>query len=171
VLWRCLRYGATYSCSWSRFGKPPAKVDVASRGDAVVLRFHARGVGQEQHVRLTWSRITFGWRPWWRCACGRRAAKLYLGHGDTAFRCRACHNLAFLSQARPAQAAVIRAVAAHRRLGGSGNLLDPFPGRPKGMHRQTFWRLQAAALAAEERVVALELDWLRTRFGVTLGPP
>jgi hypothetical protein len=39
------------------------------------------------------------------------------------------------------------------------------------MHRRTYGRLQAAALAAEERMVALEIDWLRTRYGVTLGPP
>jgi hypothetical protein len=57
------------------------------------------------------------------------------------------------------------------RLDGSGNLLDPFPKRPKGMHWRTYRRLQAAALAAEERMVALEVDWLRSHYGVTLGPP
>ena len=39
------------------------------------------------------------------------------------------------------------------------------------MHLRTYDRLRAAALAAEGRMVALEIDWLRTRFGVTLGPP
>jgi hypothetical protein len=39
------------------------------------------------------------------------------------------------------------------------------------MHRRTYDRLRAAAIAAEERMVALEIDWLRTRYGVILGPP
>jgi hypothetical protein len=65
---------------------------------------------------------------------------------------------------------ITRAVAARMRLGGSGNLLDLFPDKPRGMHRRTYGRLQAAAIAAEERMVALDLDWLRTRYGVTLGP-
>jgi hypothetical protein len=39
------------------------------------------------------------------------------------------------------------------------------------MHLRTYDRLRAAAMAAEERMIALEIDWPRTRFGVTLGPP
>jgi hypothetical protein len=38
------------------------------------------------------------------------------------------------------------------------------------MHWRTYGRLLAAAMAAEERMVALEVDWLRTHSGVTLGP-
>jgi len=29
----------------------------------------------------------------------------------------------------------------HRRLGGSANLIEPFPEKPKGMHHKTYWRL------------------------------
>ena len=40
------------------------------------------------------------------------------------------------------------------------------------MHRQTYYRLLDKAMAAEERMAALELDWLRVRCpGVTLGRP
>jgi hypothetical protein len=28
-------------------------------------------------------------------------------------------------------------------------MLDPFPERPKGLHRSTYWRLMARAVAAE----------------------
>jgi hypothetical protein len=166
-----LLYGRDFCCSWSHLGRPLATIDVAPRGDVVVLRFSVRGAAQEQHVRLAWTRCPFGWRPWFRCGCGSRCAKLFLGSGDTAFACRACHSLVYRSQSEsPAQRAITRAVAARTRLGGSGNLLDPLPEKPRGMHRRTFCRLQAAAIAAEERMLALDLDWLRTRYGVTLGP-
>ena len=40
------------------------------------------------------------------------------------------------------------------------------------MHRQTYYRWLEKAIAAQERLLALELDWMRTRCtGVTLGPP
>jgi hypothetical protein len=32
------------------------------------------------------------------------------------------------------------------------------------MHRVTYWRLLHAAIAAQERSLGLELDWLRTRY-------
>jgi hypothetical protein len=39
------------------------------------------------------------------------------------------------------------------------------------MHRRTYYRLLDEAIAAQERMVALDRDLLRTRYGVTLGPP
>jgi hypothetical protein len=57
------------------------------------------------------------------------------------------------------------------RLGGSTNLLDPLPCKPPRMHRLTYWRLLNAAMAAQERSLALDREWLRTRYGITLGPP
>jgi hypothetical protein len=38
------------------------------------------------------------------------------------------------------------------------------------MHWRTYGRLRDAAKAAEYRTLALDLDWLRTRFGVKLEP-
>ena len=57
------------------------------------------------------------------------------------------------------------------QLGGGPSLLDPFPSRPPRMHRQTYNRLLVKTIAAQEREIALDLDWLRTRYGVILGPP
>jgi hypothetical protein len=129
---------------------------------------------------LTWTRCHFGGaRPWLRCSgcpdgrgCGRRVAKLYLAIASV-FACRRCHGLGYRSQLEsPEHRAITKAQKLRVRLGGSGNLLDPFPGRPPRMHRRTYYRRLAAAIAAEERMVALDLDWLRTRCpGVTLGPP
>jgi hypothetical protein len=47
------------------------------------------------------------------------------------------------------------------RLGGSANLAEPFPERPRGMHRRTFYRLFNKAAEAQERSQALELEYLR----------
>jgi hypothetical protein len=50
------------------------------------------------------------------------------------------------------------------QLGGSANLLEPFPERPRGMHRLTYYRLSARAMAAQERVLALEIDHMRRYY-------
>lgn len=50
---------------------------------------------------------TGGRRPWFRCPCGRRVAKLYVG-ADHRFACRRCLGLTYASQ---------RDVPRHRHLG------------------------------------------------------
>jgi hypothetical protein len=45
------------------------------------------------------------------------------------------------------------------RLGGSANLLERFPKKPRGMHRLTYHRLFHKAMAAQERSIALESDY------------
>jgi hypothetical protein len=57
-----------------------------------------------------------------------------------------------LSYASQQQTALHRGLEQSRkirmRLGGSADLLEPFPAKPKGMHRRTFQRLRARAEAA-----------------------
>ena len=60
----------------------------------------------------------------------------------------------------PRHRAISRAQKLRMRLGGSANLLEPFPERPRGMHRITYYRLSAKAMAAQERSIALEIDHL-----------
>jgi hypothetical protein len=50
------------------------------------------------------------------------------------------------------------------RLGGSANLLKPFPERPRGMHRRTFYKLFNKAAEAQERCQALEVEYLHRRY-------
>ncbi len=94
-----------------------------------------------------------GQRPWFVCPvycngryCGRRAAILY-GAGEL-FACRRCYGLSYASQQ---QTALHRGLGQARkirmRLGGSADLLEPFPQKPRGMHRRTFLRLRARAAA------------------------
>jgi hypothetical protein len=50
------------------------------------------------------------------------------------------------------------------RLGGRANLFKQFPKKPRGMHRWTYYRLSAKAMAAQERSIALDSDYLRRRY-------
>ena len=82
-----------------------------------------------------------------------------------------CHDLAYASQSETqVHRAITRVQKLRMRLGGSANLLDPFPGRPRGMHWRTYRRLRVAARAAEYLMVALDIEWLRKHFDVTLDP-
>ena len=126
----------------------------------------------EQCVPLVWTRCHFGGaRPWFRCVayvggrlCGRRVAKLYLCE-TPVFACRQRRGLAYASQSEnPRYRAISRAQKIRMRLGGSANLLKPFPKRPRGMHRWTYYRLFAKAMAAQERSIALELEYMRRHY-------
>jgi hypothetical protein len=129
--------------------------------DAVVLNYRAdssgsgelKSVQQRVPIRLTACHLG-GQRSWFVCSvhsngryCGRRAAILY-GAGEL-FACRRCYGLSYASQQ---QTALHRGLEQARKirigLGGSADLLERFPTKPKGMHRRTFQRLRARAEAA-----------------------
>ena len=64
----------------------------------------------------------------------------------------------------PRYRAIGRAQKLRMRLGGSANLRKPFPKKPRGMHRWTYYRLSAKAMAAHERLLALEIDHIRRHY-------
>jgi hypothetical protein len=95
-------------------------------------------------VSLDWTACNFGGeRPWFVCpsvGCSRRVAVLY-GPGRY-FLCRHCYELAYQSQRDNAmERALLKAQAIRKRLGGSANMMEPFPEKPKGMHWSTYDRL------------------------------
>lgn len=94
-----------------------------------------------------------GERRWFMCdECGKRAAVLY----GFPLACRTCQGLAYPSQRETERdRGLRRARKARERIGGSGNLLDPFPARPKGMHERTYSRLWAASIQAEQATLSL----------------
>src|SRR5581483_5596612 len=93
-------------------------------------------------------------------ACGRRVAKLY-GPG-TYFLCRHCYDLRYSSQReQPMERARERTQAIRVRLGGTANLTQPFPPKPKGMHWRTYHRLRREAEEAEHRYTMGLMAWLR----------
>jgi hypothetical protein len=107
------------------------RVDVEFRGGAV------------QRIPLVWSQCHFGgMRPWFRCLrCGRRVGKLY--NTGASLHCRRCLDLWYASQRRGAKSRrYLQALKLRLRLNGVANLREPFPKRPKRMHKSTYDRLR-----------------------------
>jgi hypothetical protein len=91
-------------------------------------------------------------------SCGQDAT-------SAVFACRQCCGLVYASQSEnPRYRAISRVQKIRMRLGGSANLLEPFPKKPRGMHRLTYYRLFHKAMAAQERSIALDIDYLRRSY-------
>jgi hypothetical protein len=170
--------GQRFTWSWTRRGEPLGSVIVRTETDAVILMFEpgkAEGNGSQsvaQRVPLVWTKCHFGGgRCWFRCCCcGLRAAILYMRNAPV-FACRHCCGLVFASQREiPRHRAISRAQKLRMRLGGGANLAEPFPERPRGMHRRTYYRLLARGVVAEERSAALMIDYLRRRNPTASAP-
>jgi hypothetical protein len=77
------------------------------------------------------------------------------------FLCRHCYDLVYESQRENEMTrALRRAQAIQERLGGSANMMEPFPERPKGMHHKTYWRLREQHDEAEMAQLAGMREWL-----------
>jgi hypothetical protein len=135
--------------SLTRGGEPAGSITVRTEADAVVLMFRSRiwqgseWKSVEQRVPITWTPCRLGGRrPWFRCAnCGRRVALLYTA--GELFACRQCYGLAYASQQEALRYRGLgKARKIRARLGGSPNMFDDFPDRPKGMHWRTYQRLR-----------------------------
>jgi hypothetical protein len=146
-----LEPGQRFSWSWMA-GSITVQVECA----AVVLSYRYCFSGSnewksiQQRVPISLTACHFGGqRPWFVCSaycngrhCGRRVAVLYAA-GDL-FACRRCYGLAYASQQETPRSRLIRRSRKIRtRLGGSPDLLQPFPKRPRGMHRRTYLHLRA----------------------------
>ena len=112
---------------------------------------------------IEWTPCNFGGeRPWFVCpevSCGRRVAVLY-GPGKY-FLCRHCYDLRYESQRKgKADRALRRAQKIRQRLGGSANMTQPFPEKPKGMHHDTYMRLYWEHHEAEVEHLAGMREWL-----------
>jgi hypothetical protein len=155
-----LRGPRWFSWAWTR-----ASIQVESDRDRVTLKYLYGEECSDDHqtVPLEWTRCRFGGeRPWFVCSvyshgryCGRKVTKLYdIGR---LFACRKCSGLAYASQQESARyRGLHKAGQIRMRLGGSPNMLEAFPEKPKGMHWRTFDRLQARHDAA----------WLRSMAGL-----
>jgi hypothetical protein len=127
--------------TWSRGGHVTGTVAVRGDGDSVSLAYVSDGQEIEERVALDATAVHLGGeRSWFLCpGCDRRVAVLYAG---ARFRCRHCLDLRYTSQREtPRFRAIARIQRVRVKLGGTGNLIEPRPRRPRYMHTRTFERL------------------------------
>jgi hypothetical protein len=145
-----LHTGNIFVLPWTRAGEPYGQAYVVVGEDAIFLVFEALpDEGSEcgpviRRLPITWTACHFGGRrPWFECPyCRRRSALIYIGDEDIA--CRRCFGLAYASQHEPVrQRGLMKAQNIRMMLGGSPSVIDRFPARPKGMHREKYNRLRA----------------------------
>jgi|SRR5215211_4750331 len=168
-----LEPGCWFSFCWSQAERETGSIRGAVEGNdrpvrVLLLYRHRSGLGDEweavqEPISLEWSACNFGGeRPWFICpgaGCGRRVALLY-GLGRY-FLCSHCYDLVYKSQQdNEMQRALRRAQAIRGRLGGSANMTEPFPEKPKGMHWKTYDRLWWEHHDAEMEQLAGIREWL-----------
>jgi hypothetical protein len=164
-----LQPGRSFSLRWSRAGRQTGSIGGVTQDDRVTFFYrHRRGSGGDwedvkETVSLEWTSCNFGGeRPWFLCpgaGCGRRVAVLY-GPGRY-FLCRHCYDLTYQSQRdNKMYRALHRAQKIRQHLGGSANMMEPFPEKPKGMHHETYMRLWWEHREAEmEQLIGMR-EWL-----------
>jgi hypothetical protein len=142
---------STGTIMWSRGDRTTGVATVQGDGDSVTLSYRIDGQEFEERVRLDRTSLHLGGhRSWFLCpGCDRRIAVLY---GGVRFRCRHCLDLRYVSQREtPTFRAITKVQIIRKKLGGSGNLIEPCPSRPRYMHQRTYERLireEAEALRA-----------------------
>ena len=161
----CLRSPRRFSWAWRQDGKRVASINVETEPHRVILKYRSRSYGEgwldlEQRFPVVWKPCRFGGdRPWFICSvyangtyCGRQVTKLY--HAGRLFACRHCSRLAYASQQESAHfRGLWKAQKIRMRLGGSANMLEDFPEKPKGMHWRTYERLRRVHDAAQGRSI------------------
>jgi len=161
-----LEPGQSFVCNWQQEAEIVASVEVHAEPDHVILGHERDGNTDDlkylrYSVWIDWTPCHYGGkRAWFLCpvpGCMRRAAILYWAG---VFACRSCHQLVYRSQRETAsKRALRRAQAIRMTLGGSDNLEEAFPKKPKGMHWRRYERLQIEADVAYNR------SWLLSTEG------
>jgi hypothetical protein len=139
---------SVFSCTWERNGQTIASLNVESHRNEMILARLTQTYGGEliqirQIVSIIWMPCRFGGeRPWFVCPMRNRgidrdhkAARLF--DAGEFFACRRCCGLIYRSQMETrANRDLRKAQAIRRRLKGHPSILEPFPERPKGLHRR-----------------------------------
>lgn len=150
-----LRPGTAFDCEWRSDGLRIASMLVRVGPIGVNLSYRYQSADGASDRLSYWIRLDStpchfgGERLWFRCpGCGKRAARLY--GADRLFTCRRCQNLAYPSQKMSADdRALRRAQAVRTRIGGTANIFNRFPEKPRWMRWRTYWRLRIKAHEAE----------------------
>jgi hypothetical protein len=129
--------------------------DIAILHLASIIRFSSFGGPvrlEEQTIHLVATTPPFGGRRWWFVcpSTGRRATKLHLPYGAPVFASRGAYRLGYAVQREGAlDRARRRTRKARQRIGGSPNLMECLPLKPKWMRWATYWRHVEACQGAE----------------------
>jgi len=169
-----LHPGYRGSLAWRRGYGEVSSIGLRAEHGRIVLKYRHRrgGLGEwedvEQPIYLTWTPCNLGGkRPWFVCpgvvggryCCGRRVAILY--SAGPYFLCRHCYDLTYQSRQDSERLGPLhKARRIRQRLGGSANLMEPFPERPKGMHRRTYHRLWQECTNAEMKYLRASAERL-----------
>lgn len=150
---KLLGVGRRSSINWSRGGMGAGSICIECHAGGIRLVYKTRCDGGawadvSEFVPLVETATNFGGRrQWFQCLTCRNNCRIL--YGGATFRCRRCHRLKYDTQYEPDFArAATRALKIRERLGSKGGIDDPFPDKPKGMHRKTYERL----MAEEERL-------------------
>jgi len=144
------RFSCDATCTWTKQGEVVGSAGMKVGAGVLVLSYQFIRSGNERSkvtasVPVVWSRCTLGGeRPWFLCpgvGCGRRVAILYFG---ADLLCRRCLGLAYPSQREAAPARAHRRATRIRQCieERGGKVSGAISKRPKGMHRETFYRLR-----------------------------
>jgi len=152
---------------WRRDGQLAAKAVIDIRRQKLEIQW----IGSSQPaqpIRIHWTPCRFGGeRPWFACHCGKSVIRVY-SSSSGLFACRSCHGLAYASrQAGPRHRPWLKAQKVRIALGGSGNMLDRFPARPRYMHQERYARLRELHNEASQQALgmsAVQLSKLSERL-------
>jgi hypothetical protein len=156
-----LRSGITFTQRWLFDDQSEASIAVEIANNSAILHYTLVEQTQAicQKIPLVWTACRLGGRrAWFVCPghdepCLKRAAVLYLA--ADGFGCRTCAGVTYASQSEPKRLrGITKAQKIRMKLGGSGNLLVPFPVKPKRMHRRTYQRLRKWAVAREKSILS-----------------
>jgi hypothetical protein len=164
-----LNVGTSVALEWKRGHKVLARVFITAKASCLTIRlqeWRADGTLSDaaETIDLMWTGCRFGGkRPWFICPskdCGRRVAIVY---GNRGLACRRCRHFSYPSQRIPPNdRALARAQDLRVRLGGSVDMSQPIPPKPKGMHTWTYTRLCLRLLRAESEANAEVSAWLKS---------
>ena len=181
-----LEIGTRFSITWRGHNRD-SSIGVRALGDAggekvyaVELSYSLGWEGRKEDVSyavsLSWTPCNFGGsRPWFVCpgvvngvSCGRRAAKLYLK--GRYFLCRHCQDLTYASRQETGRiGALHKCQRIRQKLGGTANMTEPFPDKPKGMHFKTYVRLLGEYEKAHEEYTRAMIEDLERLTGRVFG--
>lgn len=173
-----LRPGAVAYPSWTTSrGEPSGTIVTIMNRDRnrLTLDYSTRRDGETDwtpctaHVWLDTTPCHYGGeRVWFRCpGCQDRRAVLFMAGG--VFACRACHDLAYSSTREDArERSIRRCQAIQKRLGGGGYGVPVWdiPGKPAGMHWDTYERLVRELRQELHRQDGMFDQWIAQRAAI-----